>query len=323
MKPAGFENGQGIITAQYLKDPTDRAVGTTTRTCSSGRPSWHKHYPTGNLADGSNVYGYAVATLLAIVAQAVRRRPDAREHHEAGGQHQGRRAAACCSRHQGQHQPDRLLPAAVACSMHRFKGETWELFGEVLSNEARRASSIGGNASASAAAPVGGRSREWKEQMAQATATFERIKSRPAYELVAEAIERKILAGRLQARRSDRHRVRARQAVRRQPLDRARGHPPARAVGPRRPRAEPPPVGGCAALPSPRHPHDARADPAAGDVPRAVAHVARAGARRRRPGHGQPTDEDLAALAANVEETRRLAATIRPPSPSSTPSSTS
>jgi DNA-binding FadR family transcriptional regulator len=33
--------------------------------------------------------------------------------------------------------------------------------------------------------------------MTQATATFERIRTRPAYELVAEAIERKILAGRL------------------------------------------------------------------------------------------------------------------------------
>ena len=27
MKPAGFENGQGIITAAYLKDPTDKQVG--------------------------------------------------------------------------------------------------------------------------------------------------------------------------------------------------------------------------------------------------------------------------------------------------------
>ena len=33
--------------------------------------------------------------------------------------------------------------------------------------------------------------------MTQITAPFERIKSRPAYEMVAEAIERKILAGRL------------------------------------------------------------------------------------------------------------------------------
>jgi len=36
-----------------------------------------------------------------------------------------------------------------------------------------------------------------KRAMTQATAPFERIRSRPAYELVAEAIERKILAGRL------------------------------------------------------------------------------------------------------------------------------
>ncbi len=24
MKPAGFENGQGVVTAQYLMDPTDK-----------------------------------------------------------------------------------------------------------------------------------------------------------------------------------------------------------------------------------------------------------------------------------------------------------
>src|SRR6185436_13334993 len=36
-----------------------------------------------------------------------------------------------------------------------------------------------------------------KRQMTEAAARFERIKARPAYELVAEAIERKILAGRL------------------------------------------------------------------------------------------------------------------------------
>ena len=31
MKPAGFENVQGIITAAYLKDPTDKSGTTTPR----------------------------------------------------------------------------------------------------------------------------------------------------------------------------------------------------------------------------------------------------------------------------------------------------
>ena len=63
-----------------------------------------------------------------------------------------------------------------------------------------------------------------------------------------------------------------------------------------------------AALPPSRHPHDPRADPAAGDVPRAVAHLARAGARRRRSGHGQRHRRGPRLLAANVDRTRKLAA---------------
>ena len=40
MKPAGFENGQGIITAALHQGPDRSAVGKGQRTWSSGRPSW-------------------------------------------------------------------------------------------------------------------------------------------------------------------------------------------------------------------------------------------------------------------------------------------
>jgi branched-chain amino acid transport system substrate-binding protein len=67
--PAGLEASQGLITTQYLKDPTD--------------PQWKndksfldwvafmkKYYPDGNLADGSNVFGYLVAqTLVQVLKQ--------------------------------------------------------------------------------------------------------------------------------------------------------------------------------------------------------------------------------------------------------------
>ena len=69
MEPAGFEKGQGIITAAYLKDPND--------------PQWKddkayqdwlafmtKYDPDGNLGDSFNVYGYSVAqTLVQLLKQ--------------------------------------------------------------------------------------------------------------------------------------------------------------------------------------------------------------------------------------------------------------
>jgi branched-chain amino acid transport system substrate-binding protein len=69
MEPAGFEKGQGIISAQYLKDPND--------------PQWkddqaykdwlafmQKYDPEGNLGDSFNVYGYSVAqTLVQVLTQ--------------------------------------------------------------------------------------------------------------------------------------------------------------------------------------------------------------------------------------------------------------
>jgi ABC-type branched-subunit amino acid transport system substrate-binding protein len=69
MEPAGFEKGQGIVTAAYLKDPND--------------PQWKddkaykdwlafmgKYDPDGNLGDSFNVYGYSVAqTLVQVLTQ--------------------------------------------------------------------------------------------------------------------------------------------------------------------------------------------------------------------------------------------------------------
>jgi branched-chain amino acid transport system substrate-binding protein len=66
IKPAGFENSQGIITALYLKDPTDPNWAQA-RDFQESKAFMQKYYPTGNLADGSNVYGYTVASLLAVV----------------------------------------------------------------------------------------------------------------------------------------------------------------------------------------------------------------------------------------------------------------
>src|SRR5262249_45073275 len=60
MKPAGFENGQDIISSAYLKDPTDAQWKN-----DAGMKAWNefldKYYPEANRADASVMYGYTVA----------------------------------------------------------------------------------------------------------------------------------------------------------------------------------------------------------------------------------------------------------------------
>ena len=65
MKPAGFENAQGILSAYYLKDPTDPQFAKD-KDFLEWKAFMQKYYPTGNLLDASNGYAYAVSNLLRI-----------------------------------------------------------------------------------------------------------------------------------------------------------------------------------------------------------------------------------------------------------------
>jgi branched-chain amino acid transport system substrate-binding protein len=66
LTPAGLENSVGIITTQYGKDPTDPQWAN-----DKGMVEWRawmqKYYPSGDVKDSSNIYGYAVAMTLAQV----------------------------------------------------------------------------------------------------------------------------------------------------------------------------------------------------------------------------------------------------------------
>ena len=70
MVPAGAENGIGVVTTGYLKDPTDPQWAN-----SKEFKDWldwmKKYHPQGNLQDNLNVYGYTVAqTLVQTLKQA-------------------------------------------------------------------------------------------------------------------------------------------------------------------------------------------------------------------------------------------------------------
>jgi len=70
LKPAGLDKSVGLITTVYFMDPTD-AQWADHPAMKEWRAFMGKYYPEGNLVDGSNVYGYAVAqTMEQVLKQA-------------------------------------------------------------------------------------------------------------------------------------------------------------------------------------------------------------------------------------------------------------
>ena len=112
MKPAGFENGQGIITALLHQGPDRSAVRERQ---GHGRVEGLHGQVLCRTATAGQLQCLRICGVQPVArgVEAVRRQPDARERHEAGGQPQGRAAADGARRHQGQHQRDRLLSDPV------------------------------------------------------------------------------------------------------------------------------------------------------------------------------------------------------------------
>ena len=133
IKPAGFENSQGILSANYGKDSAD--------------PQWDndpgmkkffeflaKYYPDANKLDGSVVYGYGVAQTMVKVL-------------EMCGDNLTRENVMKQAASLKNFAPDTLLPGITIntsatdfapikqLQMERFKGEKWELFGDIISGE--------------------------------------------------------------------------------------------------------------------------------------------------------------------------------------------
>ncbi|WP_426531997.1 ABC transporter substrate-binding protein [Bradyrhizobium sp. McL0615] len=131
IKPAGFENAQDIISSQYLKDPTDKQW-----TKDAGMLAWNefldKYYPEANRADASVMFGYTVAQGLVHVLKAcgdnltrenVMKQAASIKDLELGGFLPGIKANTSATD---------FAPLSQL-QLVRFKGDTWERFGEILS----------------------------------------------------------------------------------------------------------------------------------------------------------------------------------------------
>jgi len=133
MKPAGFENGQGVLTAQYLMDPTDKQWDTNDD--MKMWKSWMaKSNPSGNLTDASNVFAYAVSFLM---HETLKKCGDNLTHEnlmKQAANHQKLRVPLVLPGITVSTSPTDYYPIQ-AVQLSRFKGETWDLFGDVMHAE--------------------------------------------------------------------------------------------------------------------------------------------------------------------------------------------
>jgi branched-chain amino acid transport system substrate-binding protein len=133
IKPAGFENAQGLLSASYAKDGADAQWDN-----DPGMKKFFdflaKYYPDANKLDGSVVYGYGVAQTMVKVLEMC--------GDDLTRENVMKQAASLKN-----FAPDTLLPGITIntsatdfapikqLQMIRFKGEKWELFGDIISSD--------------------------------------------------------------------------------------------------------------------------------------------------------------------------------------------
>ena len=133
IKPAGFEHSQDIISSNYLKDPTDSQWKN-----DAGMKAWNefldKYYPEANRADLSVMYAYTVAQGLEHVLKAcgdnltrenIMKQAASIRDLELGGLLPGIKVNTSATD---------FAPISQLQLM-RFKGETWERFGDIISGD--------------------------------------------------------------------------------------------------------------------------------------------------------------------------------------------
>jgi branched-chain amino acid transport system substrate-binding protein len=132
MKPAGYEASQGILSTQYLKDPKD-SEWKNDPAMNEWRAFMAKWYPEGDLDDAATVFGYGVAKGL---EQVLRQCGDNLTRENLMKQ------AASLNFEIGIYLPGTRIKTGAddyapieQLQMMRFKGESWERFGPIMSGE--------------------------------------------------------------------------------------------------------------------------------------------------------------------------------------------
>ncbi|HKW52791.1 MAG TPA: ABC transporter substrate-binding protein [Stellaceae bacterium] len=129
MEPAGFDKGQGIVTAAYLKDPND-PQWKDDKAYKDWLAFMSKYDPDGNLGDSFNVYGYSMAqTLVQLLKQCGN--DLSRENIMKEAAHLDIDLPMLLPGIKVHTTPSETYPVQ-RMRLARFEGKQWVLFGEVI-----------------------------------------------------------------------------------------------------------------------------------------------------------------------------------------------
>src|SRR5690348_9907783 len=133
IKPAGYENAQGVISAQYLKDTTD-----TQWANDPGMKQYlefmTKDFPEGDKLDNGTVVGYGVAQTLVQVLKQCGDDLTRENVMKQAANLKDFRTEVLLPGIKINTSPTDFAPISQLQLM-RFKGEKWELFGDVISGD--------------------------------------------------------------------------------------------------------------------------------------------------------------------------------------------
>jgi branched-chain amino acid transport system substrate-binding protein len=133
LEPAGLDNSEGIITGLYLMDPTDKQWDSNDD-MKTWRAFMAKYMPGANTADGNYVYAYAVSYLM---EQTLKNCGDtltrANIMKQAASFHK-LKVPLLLPGITVSTSPTDFYPIQ-AIRLARFKGGSWQLFGDVLEHE--------------------------------------------------------------------------------------------------------------------------------------------------------------------------------------------
>jgi branched-chain amino acid transport system substrate-binding protein len=133
IKPAGFESSQGIISAAYLKDASDPQWDN-----DPGMKKFYeflaKDFPEGNKLDGSVVVGYGVAQTMVEVLKMCGDNLTRENIMKQAANLKNFRTEVLLPGIAINTSPANFAPIGQLQLM-KFKGERWELFGDIISGD--------------------------------------------------------------------------------------------------------------------------------------------------------------------------------------------
>ena len=131
IKPAGYENAQDIISAAYLKDASDKQWDT-----DAGMKEFYaflaKDFPEGDKLDGGTVVGYGVAQTLVQVLKQCGDDLTRENIMKQAANLKDFRTEVLLPGIKINTSPTDFAPLS-SLQLMKFKGEKWELFGDVIS----------------------------------------------------------------------------------------------------------------------------------------------------------------------------------------------